>query len=249
MTESNAERFLEAFADIEEKLAQQQNRRKSEQQQKRRNFGDDWVPFWKLLEESTTLLKSHKDRLRQYAKLRNSIVHVKRSEGVPIADPREDVVRDIEKIRNLLLKPPRLVEALSGHEPPQVFEMDDSINAFLSLVVERSYSQAPVRDGGSYRLVTTNAVARYLAPSLIEDDIVETATIREVLEFAEDGDRLETLSPTATVLEAINLFSGETSTRVEPPSALLVLGTRQKSAPQLLCSRADLSTLYAQLNI
>ena len=240
MTESNAERFLEAFADIEEKLAQQQNRRKHR---------DDWAPFWELLDESDKLPNSHKEKLRQYAKLRNSIVHEKRLGGAPIADPREDVVRNIEMIRNLLLKPPLLVETLSGPDSPQVFEMDDSINAFLTLVVEKNYSQAPVRDGGSYRLVTTNAVARYLAPSLIEDGIVETATIREVLEFAEDGDRLETLSPTATVLEAINLFSGETTTRVEPPSALLVLGTMQKRAPRLLCSRADLSTLYAQLDV
>ena len=70
-----------------------------------------------------------------------------------------------------------------------------------------------------------------------------------VLDFAETGDRLETLTPNATVLEAIHLFSGEASTRDEPPAALLVLDATKEHLPQLLCSRADLSLLYAQLEV
>lgn len=240
MTEPNAERFLNAFSEIEDKLAQQQGRRKK---------SHDWPSFGDLLTNSDTLLHRQKDLLRQYAKLRNAIVHAKRLGGQPIADPREDVVHSIEKIRDNLLRPPRLINALPDHGRPQVFTPDDSISAFLSLVVEKSFSQAPVWDGETYRLITTNAVARHLAPSLIEHEIVETATIGEVLEFAETGDRLVTLTPSATVLEAINLFSGEARTKVEPPGALLVLDATKQHLPQLLCSRADLSVLYAQLDV
>lgn len=239
MVEPNAERFLNAFSEIEEKLARQQGRRETP---------DDWVPFSELLTDSDALLQRQKDLLRQYAKLRNAIVHGKRLRGKPIADPRDDVVRSIEKIRDDLLRPPLLVNALPDKGRPQVFELDDSIGAFLSLVVEKDFSQAPVWDGQGYRLITTNAVARYLAPSLIEHEIVETATIGKVLEFAETGDRLETLTRSATVLEAINLFSGEASTKVEPPAALLVLDSTKEHLPQLLCSRADLAILYAQLD-
>lgn len=239
LIEPNAERFLNAFSEIEEKLAQQQGRREKR---------DDWAPFGEMLTSSTTLLQRQKDLLRQYAKLRNAIAHGKRLGGKPIADPREDAVRSIEKIRDDLLRPPRLVNALPDHGRPQVFDLNDSISAFLSLVVEKSFSQAPVWDSHKYQLITTNAVARHLAPSLIEHEIVGTATIGEVLEFAETGDRLETLTPSATVLEAINLFSGEASTSVEPPSALLVLDATKQHLPQLLCSRADLSVLYAQLD-
>lgn len=240
MSETNAERFLNAFSEIEDKLAQQQRRREKH---------DDWVPFSDLLAGSDTLLQRQKDLLRQYAKLRNAIAHSKRVGGKPIADPREDAVVSIEKIRDNLLRPPRLVDALDGYGRPQVFEPEDGIGEFLALVVEKSFSQAPVRTDDGYRLITTNAVARYLAPSLIEHEIVGTATIGEVLDFAETGDRLETLAPSATVLEAINLFSGEASTRVEPPAALLVLDATKEHLPQVLCSRADLSQLYAQLEV
>ena len=238
MSETNAERFLNAFSEIEDKLAQQQRRREKH---------DDWVPFSDLLADSDTLLPRQKDLLRQYAKLRNAIAHSKHMGGKPIADPREDAVVSIEKIRDNLLRPPRLVDALEGYGRPQVFELEDGIGAFLALVVEKSFSQAPVRADDGYRLITTNAVARHLAPSLIEHEIVGTATIGEVLDFAETGDRLETLAPSATVLEAINLFSGQASTRVEPPAALLVLDATKEHLPQVLCSRADLSLLYAQL--
>ena len=53
----------------------------------------------------------------------------------------------------------------------------------------------------------------------------------------------------SSVLEAIHLFSGEASTRDEPPAALLVLDATKEHLPQLLCSRADLSLLYAQLEV
>lgn len=45
---TNAERFLNAFSEIEEKLAQQQQR---QQQQKRREKPNDWAPFSDLLAE------------------------------------------------------------------------------------------------------------------------------------------------------------------------------------------------------
>lgn len=238
--DTNAERFLNAFSEIEEKLAQQQ---------KRREKPNDWAPFSDLLAESNTLPDQHKKLLRQYAKLRNAIAHGNNRDRKPIADPRGDIVLSIERIRDKLLSPLRLVDALAGYGRPQVFELEDGIGAFLSLVVDKSFSQAPVRIDNGYRLITTNAVARHFAPSLIEHGLVETATIGEVLAFAETGDRLETLTPSATVLEAINLFSGEASTHVEPPAALLVLDATKQHLPQVLCSRADLSLLYAQLEI
>lgn len=238
MADTGAERFLNAFSEIEDQLARQQRRRERH---------DDWVPFGELLSGSDTLLQRQKDVLRQYAKLRNAMAHSKRMGGKPIADPRMDTVLSIEKIRDNLLRPPKLVDALEGYGRPQVLDLDDGIGVFLSLVVEQSFSQAPVRTDDGYRLITTNAVARHFAPTIIEHGLVETATIREVLGFAETGDRLETLTPGATVLEAINLFSGEASTRVEPPSALLVLDATKEHLPQVLCSRSDLSRLYAQL--
>lgn len=109
MADTGAERFLNAFSEIEDQLARQQRRRERH---------DDWVPFGELLSGSDTLLQRQKDVLRQYAKLRNAMAHSKRMGGKPIADPRMDTVLSIEKIRDNLLRPPKLVDALEGYGRP-----------------------------------------------------------------------------------------------------------------------------------
>lgn len=235
--ETNADRFLNAFREIEETLARQQRRRQDR---------DDWTSFKELVDDSDELVLQQKDQLLLFSRLRNSISHNRYNRGRPIADPREDVVLAIERIRDLLLSPPLLITALGDRQPPKILEMSEDIGEFLKLVIENDYSQAPVKSGGEYRLVTTNAVARRFAPDLIEHGIVDTVSVGEVLGSAETGDRLETVGPGTTVVRAINIFSGQAALSVEPPAALLVLG-KVGQHPQVLCSRADLADLYARI--
>lgn len=241
MTESgtNGQRFLTAFHAIETILARQQER----------NFKHgDWPGFIELLNDSDTLLRHQKDRLRAFAKLRNAISHEGYLDGKPIADPREDVIADIEKILHALLEPPLLVSALDDRDEPAIFRPADSLAQFLELVTEHNFSQAPVQTDKGFLLITTNAVARWYARQLKHGgEIKPEVALADVLKFSETGDRLQTVNPTTTVVQAINRFSGETDASVEPPAALLVLGKMGQN-PQRLVSRADLSLLYASLD-
>ncbi|MGO1959264.1 MAG: hypothetical protein ACTIKL_03735 [Canibacter sp.] len=237
-SESNAQRFLDTFAGIEDILARQQHRRED---------SHDWVPFSDLLANSDTLLQHQKDQLRSFAKLRNAISHKSYLNGKPIADPRSDTVAEIIKIHQHLEKPPLLVDALRHEGPLKLFTPEGDIADFLELVTAHNFSQAPVQTDVGFDLLTTNAVARWFASNLIQHGgVVDTTPISEVLAFAETGDRLKTVNPTTTTVQAINLFSGQAEVNVEPPAALLVLGKMGQS-PQGLCVRADLSLLYAQL--
>lgn len=236
--ESNAQRFLHAFASIEEILSRQQGRRVDH---------DDWAKFYELVADSDTLLYSQKEKLRQYARLRNAISHTPYLKSEPIADPRNDTVEAITKIQRDLEKPPLLMTALGSVGVPRIFNPDDSLDEFLDLVKAHDFSQAPVKIDGGFALITTNSLARWFAHNLSEHGgVVETTPIHEVLKFAESGDRLKTVSPTTTTVEAINYFSGLADTNSEPPAALLVLG-KMGQPPQRLAVRADLSLLYAQL--
>lgn len=237
-TESNAERFLNAFAEIEDILARQQGRR---------IFDDDWTTFVSLVKDSDTLLQRQKDQLFHFAKLRNAISHKPYLNSKPIADPRLDTVEAISTIQLYLEKPPLLLDALEGVSVPCVFSPEDSLDKFLDLVKANDFSQAPVKTEKGFVLITTNAIARWFAHNLSEHGgVVETTRIAEVLPFAESGDQLKTVSPTITTVEAINYFSGQADVSAEPPAALLVLG-KMGQPPQRLCVRADLSLLYAQL--
>lgn len=237
---TNARRFLNAFADIEAELARQQNKRIN---------GEGYTKFWELVESSDELIPKQKEALKLFGNLRNAISHNRYLNDAPIADPRDDAVQEIERIRDLVLKPPRLVDALKSHGKPHVFSPDDDVKGFLRLVTDEDFSQAPVEfEKGRYELITTNAVARWFAHNLDEQGgLLDSAPVKHVLGYAELGDRLQKVGPDITTAKAINIFSGQASSGNEPPAALLVMDLPGQP-PKRLSVRADLALLYAQLD-
>ena len=96
---TNADRFLDAFKAIEDHL-------------QRIVGGTEQAAFVDLVTLATqgdAAVREVADRLRRYARLRNAIVHnANDSQRRAIAEPRKDVVEDIEWIRLVVTKPPLL---------------------------------------------------------------------------------------------------------------------------------------------
>ncbi|QBE47668.1 hypothetical protein [Leucobacter triazinivorans] len=237
--ETNARRFLNAHADIETELTRQQGESLP---------GSKRPKFWDLVDNSNELIPKHKEALKLFGNLRNAISHSRYLNGEPVAEPRADTVEEIERIRDLVLKPPRLKDALNAHGRPHVFSPSDDVKTFLRLVTDHDFSQAPVKvEQGRYELITTNAVARWFAHNLDEQGgLLDSATVGHVLTYAETGDRLQKVGHDTTTAKAINIFSGQASSDREPPAALLVMDL-PGLPPQRLSVRADLALLYAQL--
>lgn len=237
--ETNARRFLNAHADIEAELARQQGEVLTGAKRPR---------FWDLVDSSDELIPKHKEALKLFGNLRNAISHSRYRNGAPVAEPRVDTVEEIERIRDLVLKPPRLKDALRAHGRPHIFSPDDDVKDFLRLVTDHDFSQAPVEiERGRYELITTNAVARWFAHNLDEQGgLLDSARMAHVLNYAEVGDRLQKVGPDITTAKAINIFSGQALSDKEPPAALLVMDLPGQP-PQRLSVRADLALLYAQL--
>lgn len=238
---TNARRFLDAFADIEDAIKKRHDHTKDQSSERPK--------FWALVDTSDDeLIKKHKETLKRFGNLRNAISHSSYLNDNPIADPRIDTVEEIERLRELVIRPPRLRDALKDHGKPQVFSPDDGIKEFLRIVTELDFSQAPVAMGnGKYKLITTNAVARWFGHNPItHGGAVEDTPIDEILKHSESGDRLEILPRDTTVAKAINIFAGQDSPTKEPPAALLVMDVPGQP-PLLLSTRADLAVLYQQL--
>lgn len=237
--ETNARRFLDAFADIETELMRQQAKQYA---------GKKRPTFFQLVANSKSLIPKHVDALESFGDLRNAISHDRYLSGAPIADPRIDTVEEIERLRELILRPPLLSYALRSHGKPKIFSLDDDIQEFLKLVTEEDFSQAPVDLGNNqYALITTNAIARWYARNYEEHGgLISSAAIEHVLGYAEAGDRVQKVRLETTTVEAINIFSGQASSKNVPPAALLVMD-RPGLPPQSLAVRADLTVLYAQL--
>lgn len=236
---SNADRFLDAFNRIELIL------------KKRAKDADKNLGFSALVRSSKELVQRQRDLLLDYANLRNAIVHTRGGQiGQPIADPRLSTVQSIEKQADVLERPPIVLEVLKL-QPPIVHPIDSSIFEFFNDVkLPHNYSQAPVRDNkGALHLVTTNAVARWVAASYEpkQGAILSDASIGEVLAYSELGDRVEIRPRGFKVSQAWRVFSGETGS---PPAA--VVFTHSGSAtekPLGMCVRADLPDMLRALGV
>lgn len=191
----NSDRFLKAFTAIEGHLRKLTNK-------------SNEVAFYELLRiagESNPVVKRYKDDLKEYADLRNAIVH-ERSDGHIIAEPNELAVQDIERISTKIRNPSKLYPLF------QTVVISKSINEPISKAVElmheHSYSQIPAYDAEKFMgLLTTNTITRWLGSCIAEDIFsLKETSIMNVLGFSEDEDNCCFMKREALLIEAVEKF-------------------------------------------
>jgi hypothetical protein len=135
---------------------------------KRLNPHDQNDAFMKLLSEASrrhSYFQSFFVDLKQYAKLRNALVHEKLRMRTYIACPHEEVVIHIEKIARLLTAPPKamtiasktVITLLSSH----------SIEYIIQTMNTLSYNQFPIYQDGKFSfLLTEGGLTGWLATNI-----------------------------------------------------------------------------------
>jgi CBS domain-containing protein len=147
---TNSERFLAAFSAIERCLRNQTGLEKR-------------TRFYKMVDdaaESNPAFRRFSNDLKEFADLRNAIVHERTDEHV-IAEPNDRAVRQIEMILNMVEHPPRVIP----HFQKRVYQMtpDDPIAIAAYVMLEHDFSQLPIcDDSGFVSLLTANDIARWL---------------------------------------------------------------------------------------
>ncbi len=159
--------------------------------------GTMWLPG--------TCLASTVSNWRAFGRLRNAISHEKYRDGRAIADPRPDVVEQIERLRDLYFKPPTALSVLGQMDVCSVAP-GQPISAALEYVRLHDYSQLPVYDGGAYvGILTTNAIARWLAAQLAATEgLAEAESVGNVLQFAEPHECARHAPRSITAADAID---------------------------------------------
>ena len=179
------------------------------------------------------LPRSHAEALAVFARLRNAISHGTYREGRPIADPRPDLVERIEWFRSLYLQPPTALGVLGQMEVRSV-TTDEPVSAALEYVRLFDYSQLPVYDSGGYAgILTTNAIARWLAAQLVRTGgLAKAEPVGHVLAFAEPGERARHVPRTTTAADAIHQLS-KGGPEGKPLTALLITQSGRKTETPL----------------
>ena len=148
---SSSAKFLDAFAAIEKLL-------------RKMSGADRQVAFYQLVDaaaQQSPAVRRHKDDLKEYADLRNAIIH-ERSDGRAIAEPHERVVFELQRLAVALANPPRVLPLFQ--RKVHSVEITDRICEVLASFFPRNFSQVPVMSHGRLvGLLTTTTVSRWLA--------------------------------------------------------------------------------------
>lgn len=192
---TRADAFLAAFRSIERHL-------------RRIGGAPPHLPFYRALDMAATRspeASRFKDDLREYADLRNAIVHASRGDE-PIAEPHSRVVDHIKSILATLTDPPRVFPFFK--RAVMSVSASDAVATAVELMYRESISQVPVMGDGRFTaLLTTKTVTRWLGATVAEDlfSLLDTP-IAHVLRFAEGVDSYAVVPPTTTMAQVLESF-------------------------------------------
>ncbi len=237
MDYENSERFLNAFSEIEEALEQIID-------------ADRHFTFYQLVDKAGMVDKAVKSvaiELKEYADLRNAIVH-ERIDGQPIAEPHIKTVERIEKIRDIILEPPRVKDGFLGEVI--VCSPDDAIGKAMSHILEKSFSQIPVYEAQNFvGLLTTETVARWLADKLSSGKgFIEEETVKAVMKYSPNKENYAFIDIQSTMFDVLGLFE-EFNQKGKILNAVLITQSGEKSGkPVGIITVFDLPQLYETID-
>ncbi|MFD2922990.1 CBS domain-containing protein [Halobacillus naozhouensis] len=194
MSDELVERFELAFNKIHQHLKEMNRYPKND------NFAE-------LLNHSKDrgVVREYYDVLRQYAKLRNAIVHERVRDGYYIASPHVEVVEELERINQTLDQPPLGLDIAT--RPVLFFYEETELFHVIEAFGKHGVSQFPIyRDGAFTGLLTDAGIVRWLGESVDGGSVVvDRMTVGDVLRH-EKVHNVEFVSEAASVFELEDLF-------------------------------------------
>lgn len=237
MTEPSGDRatkFLAAFNAIEQHLRSEMNAKDSD--------GMSWLA--RKAGERRLLTPRDANDLQEFSQLRNAISHGEYTPDLrPIADPLPETLEEIEGIRDRLLDPPTALGVL-GNQQVRTVSPGDQIHEVLHIIAATNISQLPVYEGRRYvGLLTTNAIARWVAADLRTDDTLDARTVQEVLAYAESSDFAVFLPRDASARAAIDALTVPDASKRLPVVVILTEHGSASQAPLRVVGNSDLMEL------
>ncbi len=239
MSEKNSERFLNCFDEIERYL------RKVTKEPK-------WKSFYELVEkasQSIPVVKHYKDDLKEFADLRNAIVH-ERTDGHVIAEPNDMSVEKLCEIAKNLLDPPKVIPLFQK----EVYKVDaaEPIAKAIELMYKKSFSQIPVYKGKDcIGLLTSDTIVRWLGAS-VEGEIIsleDTLVSMVFKEYTEDKDNYLFLKRNATLFEVIKHFQDYAAKGKKVDAILITENGKGNESLLGIITAWDLSKVYEIINV
>ena len=196
MTVRNSDRFIFAYNRIEKSM-------------EKVSGTTSYMPFFRLIDKAkkvNALVRKFEDDLREYADLRNAIVHHRTDVEYAIAEPHDDIVELIEYIDRELSKPVTVGKMF--HRKVHALQASDSITKGLKLIREKRFNQIPIYENRKFiGLVTANGLMYWLADKYVEGVITEEIpTLDDIYRHEKERKSYKFIKSNLSIYEAEEIF-------------------------------------------
>ncbi len=222
-SQSNAERFVGAFAAIEKALNAITRRPR-------------YIPFRmnaRISARYNSVVKNHLEEICTFAELRNCIVHNRDGHLEVIAEPSDDTTANIEHIAELLQRDHNVLSFATA--PVITADSSETLKAALVRMDECGIHSLPVYSEGKFKgMFTLQQVLHYLLNHQTETELVDnilTESMKDRVMFVDKKTSLETV---------VKLFDEFASMNLRQPAIIVTETGDHAEAPLGIITHHDL---------
>ncbi|HDP75526.1 MAG TPA: CBS domain-containing protein [Bacteroidales bacterium] len=229
----NSEIFLETFTEIERSL----------KEICKNEFTANFSELLRKTRKINQVVSYYASDLKEFAQLRNAIVHTKRKDFI-IAEPHPDVVQEVIHIRNLLQNP-LLVKTVMKLNPYSV-SPSASVKEVLTTFAEKGFMRCPIVDNGKIvGLLTAKTIARWLVNS---SGIIDSTRVSQLLNYI-DHDDYCIVSENIDIVSLIGLFNNSVQKGAYLQAALVTQNGKPDSLLVGIITPSDFPSIIGQLKV
>lgn len=196
---THAQRFVRAYNQIDSSLRKQYDLSPS-------------IGFSEMIRrcaQKSAFVHAMEDKLLDYARLRNAIVHQGVREEI-IAEPHADVVEEMERIAKFIMTPPNAFETVARKDVVAM-RHEQSLAEALAVMYETGFYNLPVLKNGRLLGVLTNrlavaAVGRALSEGKPLQSFAEELSVGSIVKGSQAGIHYEILGRSATLSDVLDAF-------------------------------------------
>lgn len=196
---TNAQRFIAAYNVIDQQLRSIYNFKRN-------------MTFSDMIRRTVPLnsvVRKYEDKLIDFARLRNSIIH-NSNEEYAIAEPHDDVVLLMEKIAQIVSCPPKVVDAVAKKNV-LTLTGNVSLKNVTVLMASTGFKSFPVYENDAIiGVATPNRIIEWVGSRLDQgrtiDDLFEKTHISETLRESDANVRFCICDEGLTIQQALDKF-------------------------------------------
>lgn len=169
----------------------------------------NYIPFYRVVDlasEKNAAVRRYKDDLKEFANLRNAIVHERTDVTYVIAEPHDETVKKIQYIQNEVCKPQAVIPLFTREVIK--FTIDDTLVDLLKTIKKYHYTQFPIYDANRFvGLLTENGITRWLTQGVDHGSIsLSEIKLSDVFQFEREKNNFVFISKETDIYETQEIF-------------------------------------------